>query len=435
MLELCEKVRKPNDLPKEKLSKRNLMKSRTTLKSQKPTLSLSSVIFSLTLITCLAVSTLTVSIFSPLTLAGRVALVGTLTLGTSLLLGYVTLYKVILKPFIAVGLLFFSLTTYYALSWATQPSPQGLTSLLQLVLAFGYFSGLVLVLRQGWLKVVIRFMAGFASLFVLLHAGAWVALGTPRIFSSYFAHPNVLGSLTLFLLFFPVVSAVLATRKLTIFFWLLTVGLGGLLIFATTSRSAWLAVAAMAVTYLLWRPLTKSALGYHLFILAVFTAIGIVVVAYANLPDSPQAPQLNAVVMDYTGKNLLSGRDRFWSDLITLIRQRPFFGYGAGALPEDYLDIGFSAHNSYLQVSLQGGLVGLILFLGLLWSIWGLLRLRYDPTVRVAGSFFVAILVHQTFEVSLLQNNLTIGTVQWLVIACGVAAALAKDTRRPRVRR
>ena len=394
-------------------------------------ISLSGAIFSLTLIALLSVSTFTVSAFSPLTPVGRLTLIGTLSLGTSLLFANLARYKILLKPFVTVVLLFFLLISIYVLSWATNPTAQGFISVIQLLLVFGYFSGLVFALRQGWLRVLLELMAGVAALFILLHVSAWLVLGTPRIFGSYFAHPNVLGGITLFLLFFPVISAVLARGKLVTFFWWTVIGLGGLLIYATTSRSAWLAVAAATVTYLLWRFLSRRAFGYHLYIVIIFVILSVVIIAYARLPDSPQAVQLNAIVLDYTDKNLLSGRDRFWADLIALIQQQPVFGYGAGALPENYLDLGFSAHNSYLQISLQVGMVGLTIFLLLLWQIWRLFRRqRSHPVVRVSGAFFVAVLVHQTFEVSLLQNNLTLGALQWLVIACGVAASLSRRSRQ-----
>ena len=65
-----------------------------------------------------------------------------------------------------------------------------------------------------------------------------------------------------------------------------------------------------------------------------------------------------------------SGREDIWLALIELIKQRLLFGYGASASPQQFLPIGLSSHNLYLQIALQSGLTGLALLILLFWNIW-----------------------------------------------------------------
>ena len=73
---------------------------------------------------------------------------------------------------------------------------------------------------------------------------------------------------------------------------------------------------------------------------------------------------------------------------------------------------------------LQAGIVSLVVLGVTLWSIWlSLYNKRKDTIVRLAGSFLLGALVHEAFEVSLTQNNLTVGIIIWSIIAIGVGRA------------
>ena len=80
-----------------------------------------------------------------------------------------------------------------------------------------------------------------------------------------------------------------------------------------------------------------------------------------------------------------------------------------------------NTHNLFLAVALKTGLVGLFLQLGILYAIW--LRFysgRHDRVVRLAAAFFMGICVHQLFETSLINTNLSIGVLFWAIIAIGM---------------
>jgi O-antigen ligase len=133
-------------------------------------------------------------------------------------------------------------------------------------------------------------------------------------------------------------------------------------------------------------------------------------------------------MIKYTGKNILSGREHVWETLLFLIKQQPFFGYGSGALLRDFIDTSLSAHNLYLQVSLQIGLIGLgllVLILTLVWMMY--LNGKGNPKVRLVASFFIGTLTYQLFEVTLTQNNFGLAIIQWVIIGLGISYAVNND--------
>ena len=69
------------------------------------------------------------------------------------------------------------------------------------------------------------------------------------------------------------------------------------------------------------------------------------------------------------GGDVSNGRFEIWSDYLNMILQKPLFGFGADSLQT--LDDARSAHNSYLQITAELGIIGVILFF--LPFVYGLL--------------------------------------------------------------
>ena len=109
-----------------------------------------------------------------------------------------------------------------------------------------------------------------------------------------------------------------------------------------------------------------------------------------------------------------------------MIEEEPWWGQGVGFQPEaDPQYAGLSAHNLYLQIALQLGYVGVGLFVGFFGAIWASLwRNRRSRMVRLVGAFFIGIIVHESFEVTLTQNNLAIGCIFWLILSFGLNPSL-----------
>lgn len=199
------------------------------------------------------------------------------------------------------------------------------------------------------------------------------------------------------------------------------------IIFLSRSRGVWLALLVSLATFLLWKYITKYKLVFSLYFL-VFVALGVGIVCLTVFFPLVSLASLNDISGDFASKGLESGRERIWPTLLNLISDRPWLGYGAGAMPSNLTTIELSAHNYYLQVLLQVGGIGLGFIVLMLKEIWSLLRLsRHNPRTRVIGSLFAGILFHQNFEVSLTQNNMALGILFFTIFGIGISESLRID--------
>ena len=91
--------------------------------------------------------------------------------------------------------------------------------------------------------------------------------------------------------------------------------------------------------------------------------------------------------------------------------------------------INVSAHNLFLQVGVQRGVIGIAVLAALFTTlILGLAASReevIEPARRLALAAMVTVIVHSTFEVFLLQNNVVVSTIAWLLIGLGAGVARA----------
>ncbi len=82
-----------------------------------------------------------------------------------------------------------------------------------------------------------------------------------------------------------------------------------------------------------------------------------------------------------------------------------------------------SAHNLFLQVGLQTGIFGLsalgLLCTSLIFNLRARSGRRVTPVQCFAATCTTVILIHNTFEVFLLQNAFTVGCVAWILIGLG----------------
>ena len=231
------------------------------------------------------------------------------------------------------------------------------------------------------------------------------------------------------------------------FLALVMLGLAGVLLWERRPRTAWLAAAALAV---LWGGLlltlsqsSFAALLAGLFVLAALrfplhkvapavvavAAIGLVVVL--AFPSALRLDLGSAKSLDHA----TSGRYELMRGGVDLAADRPLWGWGSGAFPEQYLAHGFGArsdavaasHTIPLTVAAEQGVIGLAVYLALLAA--ALLRLlggaRGDPYRAFVAAGFVAVIVHTWMYAAFLEDPVT-----WTLLAVGAVLA-----RRPRTRR
>lgn len=286
----------------------------------------------------------------------------------------------------------------------------------QVVLVLGFFGGVAL---SSWKKKSLWVLGWGSAAYTIFLVFWWGATGMPADFSGYVKNPNMLGAFLFYVSFFLFAVRGLSERR---WVWNVLVVISIVGVVATGSRAPVLALLASLITYAAWGWITKSRFRFRAYLIAALASVLAFTYCYAVLRNHPQASYWNVMVREYTGGNLWSGREELWFPLIELIRDRSLLGYGAGVKPESFWYTGLSSHNLYLQTSLQVGSLGLAALSYLFYSIWNFYwRAKNDALVRLCASFLIGILVYATFEVSLTQTNLTVGVLEWMILALGVS--------------
>lgn len=189
----------------------------------------------------------------------------------------------------------------------------------------------------------------------------------------------------------------------------------GIALVLTNSRGAWIgSVAGIIVAGLLWRRALSRRQAY----LALVIIAGIALAGFwvaVRVPAFEQQLQIAGA----DGSTL--GRITVWRDMLDLVQDYPLTGSGLGTTAMVYssyvllLHVPFlyHAHNIFLQIAVEQGLVGLVAFVGLaaiaLYAV-----LHKSPTSEQQRWFraattasLVAVLVHGMFDAELYVSQLT----------------------------
>lgn len=131
--------------------------------------------------------------------------------------------------------------------------------------------------------------------------------------------------------------------------------------------TAWVGAAVMAVVYLAVR-LHMRAGG--LFSMWGATVLGVVVTLLVVV--ARVQVHFAAQIEGMLGKSVtMTGRTELWDAAIPILADSPLFGYGInshfGAFIPGFEGLLWQAHNQYLQIAYDGGLVAVGLFIALLW--------------------------------------------------------------------
>lgn len=113
---------------------------------------------------------------------------------------------------------------------------------------------------------------------------------------------------------------------------------------------------------------------------------------------------------------------------LKVLASYPLTGVGLGQFPI-YSGTGAYAHNELIEVSATTGIVGLLIYMGVYWSVWRrlgrLVMLTGEPTLRYRANFARMVLVILVFSGAVFRPNFiavdsifllafTVGTVEWL---------------------
>lgn len=132
-----------------------------------------------------------------------------------------------------------------------------------------------------------------------------------------------------------------------------------------------------------------------------------------------------------------SGRDVIWPYFLDAIENRPLFGYGLGAGklivdPEDpqiRLIRSNAAHNEYLRLSVDAGIIGCaLIFLSIVAWVWAGTR-RVRPTDKlVLRCALLAALIHSGFDNTLIAST---AVIQFSWFAAALARARMERQDQP----
>lgn len=198
-------------------------------------------------------------------------------------------------------------------------------------------------------------------------------------------------------------------REKRLLYWT-AIGLMGVALVMSGSRGGLVALVAALIFLVVVG--TKAATSSGLFVkagLASALVVGIVVGTILIGGDST----LTRIAETAQTKDPTSSRLEIWAMTAEIIKRNPIFGVGWAAYPVAYTEFDQlsgrerveQAHNDYLQILADAGIVGAVL--GLLFVFWlfrtGFARLNSDDDFRrgiavgaLAGCF--AILVHSVFD-------------------------------------
>jgi len=128
-----------------------------------------------------------------------------------------------------------------------------------------------------------------------------------------------------------------------------------------------------------------------------------------------------------------------WQAAIGMIRDRPILGHGVNTFMAKYLDYWVAgermpryAHNCYLQVAAETGLIGLAVFLWLLWCLFSVIRAglrqsRSEESVLLAG--FLGGLFAFVVQAGLDTNFYALRQAALFWVLAGLAVGLSEQIR------
>lgn len=173
--------------------------------------------------------------------------------------------------------------------------------------------------------------------------------------------------------------------------------------------------------------LAGLVLNARLFALACHAAmaagIGGMIWFYLNINATALGMALNDQLYRLSGRSALSGREELWPAIVAAIRLNPLWGWGAGVVPNDIFATPYSAHNFYLQLTLQVGLIGAGLLALFMTLIWAALCRRTGVQGRFVAAVFFLLVIHNCTEVTMFQNQLIAAIPAWIVIGTGLGLA------------
>ncbi|PID23863.1 O-antigen ligase [Sporosarcina sp. P7] len=205
-------------------------------------------------------------------------------------------------------------------------------------------------------------------------------------------------------------------------FWTLLFATSFLLMSLYGSRGTFIAVLIFVLIVLVFnkkisvikKVSTLVIIGLIVYIIGKFNFISRVVdFLYFDMGIKSYSLAKLRLTLDTSLLEASSGRDGIYSSLMTLISKNPVYGYGIG-YAQKTLD--FTAHNIFLQVLLESGIVGLIIW-SLIWVYCIKKVIAINNNFKVEYFRLVALLIALALGRLLVSSDVWLRPEYWFTIS------------------
>lgn len=211
--------------------------------------------------------------------------------------------------------------------------------------------------------------------------------------------------------------------------WLLFIPFFALLLWLSMVRTAYIGLIIIFLCFIFRNSvILQSTKTQWLSKWGLWGIITMIVIIYPQLQSYEWYEAVSAFVYMTTGKILMSGRNEVWEDGIKLISAEPILGHG---LDTSIFDI--QLHNSYLQLMLESGVMGMIgVFLLLNCS----LNKAIKTNISVNKTLFYFTLVNLlmcTTEVMLLHGQMVLQIIMWGIMGASLNTVKSHNLTKKRI--
>jgi O-antigen ligase len=282
-----------------------------------------------------------------------------------------------------------------------------------------YLVGYLLAEEIGFKK----FLQWMFVILLVPGLAAMVQIGSLTRLSGTFVHSNALAFTSLIAVgsLFLLVSLI-KDKKIILRWQLITVWLLIVLIL-TFTRSAWVGLAIVSGIWIIYYRRKLIVPGFVLVAL-----LAVIYPAFSKTVNDSYGINLNQTSLiqrlqpeeDVSGSSV-AWRLRIWGETLPAVWRRPWLGYGPGSFPGIRRNLilyetdlaGLEAHNDYLRLAIEVGLIGLLayvwLYINILRNLLKLKNLKNKKIIIGICALVIAIMV-----VSFSDNVLRDAPVEWM---------------------
>lgn len=184
----------------------------------------------------------------------------------------------------------------------------------------------------------------------------------------------------------------------------------------------------VAIILLLFRDKGKNFLKNAFWIYYIF--LNFFPLFYSYLARSPYRATLETISLNLTKSRFFSGRDELWLSVYDQMNNTfsVIFGLGVNKTEAITTHLEMSLHNLYVTLLAEGGLILVVLMGLILYQIWKRLVSDTSYQSKILLSFMIVFLYKQSFDISLIENNMCVAFGVWTALA--LACADAKSSER-----